>query len=355
MTIFMAPFMSGGARLPVYALFCAALFGAYSGFAVFMIYLAGLFMAIFTGFVLKNTLFKGVPSHFVMDLPLYHTPRAGAVLKSAWLRMKNFIKRAGAIVVTAVFVLSLLNGVGYENGSITYGNEDSQISILALAGKKIAPIFEPMGISEENWPASVALFTGLFAKEAIVGTINSLYASLDSQEGEDTAAGPEDEGLNAAASITEAFTSIGEGIVATLSSFDLLGLGLIGEDSATIGEEIGADGSVYKHIAAKFTVFSAFAYLLFVLMYFPCLAVIGAARQEMGGYYAGVMAVYSTLLAWSVATLFYQVAEGHSALYIALSLLLLLSVYGTLYLIGKTEQEQKPLPVFAPPIRRDCC
>lgn len=354
MTIFMAPFMSCGARLPVYALFCAALFGAYSGFAVFMIYLIGLFMAIFTGFVLKNTLFKGTPSYFVIDLPLYHMPRFGAVAKSGWLRTTHFVKRAGTIVVTAVFILSILNSIGYQDGNISFGNEESQNSILAYSGKAIGPVFEPMGISKDNWPASVALFTGLFAKEAIVGTINSLYASLDSQA--DAAEEQEPTTLDIGETITAAFTSIGEGLVGIITSVDLLGISLITEDADAIGEEIGADASVYRHISARFTVFSAFAYLLFVLMYFPCLAVIGAARQEMGGYYAGVMAIYSTILAWSVATFFYQVVEGHDFFYMALAILFLGGVYGALYVIGKKEKKKTAMPNLAPlPIRRDCC
>lgn len=353
MTIFMAPFMSCGARLPVYALFCAALFGSYSGFAVFMIYITGLLMAIFTGYLLKNTLFKGTPSHFVMDLPLYHVPRIGAVCKSAWLRMKSFVRRAGTIVVTAVFILSVLNSIGLNNGQISFGSEDSQSSVLAYAGRAISPVFEPMGIRAENWPASVALFTGLFAKEAIVGTVNSLYASMDAETTVLEGAGEQD-GLDVRASIVEAFSSVGEGLVGIFSSADLLGIALVMEDSQTIGEEIGADASVYRHIAANFTVYSAFAYLLFVLMYFPCLAVIGAARQEMGGYYAGVMATYSTVLAWAVATLFYQVAEGHSTFYIILSIAILFLIYGWLYLLG-TKEKKKAVPVFAPPVRRDCC
>ena len=353
MTIFMAPFMSCGARLPVYALFCAALFGAYSGLAVFLIYLAGLFMAILTGYFLKNTLFKGTPSNFVMDLPLYHAPRVGAVFKSAWLRLRSFIRRAGTIVVAAVFVLSVLNSIGYENGEMSFGNEDSTSSILAYAGKAIGPVFQPMGISEENWPASVALFTGLFAKEAIVGTVNALYAANDMSEVAEAAADEEAGGLDVGGAITEAFTTVGEGFVGVISSFDLLGLGLISEDQATISEEIGADTSVYQHIAANFTVFSAFAYLLFVLMYFPCLAVIGAARQEMGGYYAGVMAVYSTLLAWSVATFFYQVAEGHNLFYILLSMAMLAAIYGWLHLLGKKEQSSVPV-VAPPPVIKTC-
>jgi len=353
MTIFMAPFMSCGARLPVYALFCAALFGAYSGMAVFLIYLSGLFMAILTGYFLKNTLFKGTPSHFVMDLPLYHAPLAGAVFKSAWLRMNNFIKRAGTIVVAAVFVLSILNTIGFEDGEISFGNEDSQASVLAYAGKAIGPVFQPMGISEENWPASVALFTGIFAKEAIVGTINSLYATMETNTAEEAAEKGSD-GLDIGGTLSEAFTTVGDGFIGIITSFDILGIGLITEDSAAISEEIGADTAVYTKIATYFTVYSAFAYLLFVLMYFPCLAVIGAARQEMGGFYAGVMAIYSTMLAWAVATLFYQIAEGHNIFYVILSILILGTIYGGLHLLGKREKSVSQV-VFSPPIRKSCC
>lgn len=342
MTIFMAPFMSCGARLPVYALFCAALFGAYSGFAVFMIYISGLVMSIFTGYMLKNTLFKGTPSHFVMDLPLYHRPIPTAVFKSAWLRMKLFVKKAGVIVVLAVFALSIVNSIGYENGEISFGNEDSQQSVLAHAGKAISPLFKPMGISEDNWPASVALFTGLFAKEAIVGTVNALYSTMG--ENAEDAVQEDEGGLDIGGTITEAFTTVGEGLVGIVSSADIIGVGLISEDAETIGEEIGASADVYTHIAEHFTVYSAFAYLLFVLMYFPCLAVIGAARQEMGGFYTGVMAAYCTLLAWSVATLFYQITEGHNVMYIILSLAIVVAIYGGLRFIGKRETEVNMAP-----------
>ncbi|ACS79565.1 ferrous iron transport protein B [Maridesulfovibrio salexigens] len=343
MTIFMAPFMSCGARLPVYALFCVALFGAYSGLAVFLIYLSGLAMAIFTGFLLKNTLFKGSPSHFVMDLPLYHIPRISAVFKSAWLRMKGFVKRAGVIVVTAVFVLSMLNSVGIDNGKLTFGNEDSQNSVLSIAGKSISPVFKPMGIEEENWPASVALFTGLFAKEAIVGTVNSLYASIDDAAAPAEPAaeeGEEEGGLDIGGTVNEAFGTVVDGLVGVVTSVDLLGIGLISEDSATVSEEIGADASVYKHLAANFTVYSAFAYLLFVLMYFPCLAVIGATRQEMGGFYSGVMAMYCTALGWSVATLFYQIAEGRNPVYAGIAIAILAGIYATLKYLGNKESDK---------------
>lgn len=340
MTIFMAPFMSCGARLPVYALFCAALFKKHSGLAVFMIYLSGLLLAVFTGFMLKSTLFKGAPSYFVMDLPLYHPPRPGAVVKNAWMRLKHFVRKAGAIVVAAVFVLSVLNSLGLKDGRVSFGNEDSQASILAYTGKAIAPVFKPMGISEDNWPASVALFTGMFAKEAIVGTVNSLYASMDMGSTEaladvETSQRVEEPGLDITGTVVEAFRTIKDGFIDIITSVDILGFGLIGEDEEALAGEIGAETAIYSHISNNFTAMSAFAYLLFVLVYFPCLAVIGVARQEMGGFFAAVMAVYSTLLAWSIATLFFQITEGHNVFHMGLAVLLLGLNYGGLYLIGK--------------------
>lgn len=292
--------------------------------------------------MLKSTLFKGSPSYFVMDLPLYHPPRFCAVVKNAWIRLKHFIRKAGAIVVAAVFVLSVLNSLGMKDGRVSFGNENSRDSVLAYAGKAIAPVFKPMGIAKDNWPASVALFTGMFAKEAIVGTVNSLYASMDmgSESEAPTAvdqpqSGDEEAGLNIAGTIGEAFGTVKDGFVDIITSVDILGVGLIGEDEEALAGEIGAETAIYSHISKNFTAMSAFAYLLFVLVYFPCLAVIGAVRQEMGGFFAAVMAVYSTLLAWSIATLFYQITEGHNVIHMALAILLLGVNYGGLYLIGK--------------------
>jgi ferrous iron transport protein B len=335
MTMFMAPFMSCGARLPVYALFCAALFKKNSGFAVFMIYLSGLMLAILTGFFLKGTLFKGKSSYFVMDLPLYHAPRPVSILKTAGLRVSAFVRKAGAIVVVAVAVLTVVNTVGIEDSKLTFGNEDSQNSILAYIGKTVVPIFKPMGIKEDNWPASVALFTGLFAKEAIVGTVNSLYASIDMKSEQNNNAVENEQKIDVLLTIREAFTSISSGFIEIISSFDVLGFNIVTEDLEEITAITGTEPEVYKHIAKHFTPISAFAYLLFVLVYFPCLAVLGVAKQEMGGFYATVMACYCTFLAWSISTLFYQVAEGKNFVYIIISLLSLLLIYGGLYLVGR--------------------
>ena len=352
MTIFMAPFMSCGARLPVYALFSAALFGRASGLVVFLIYLSGLFMAIFTGFLLKNSLFKGSVSHFVMDLPLYHKPKASNILKSAWIRLKLFVKKAGVVVVIAVCVLGVLSSMGFSDGRLSFGNEDSQDSVLAYAGKALGPVFAPMGVSEENWPASVALFTGLFAKEAIVGTVNALYSAMDMAESGNIEE-EEEEALDIGGSVVEAFTSIGEGFIGIISSVDILGVGLVAEDSDVIAEEIESDTAVFRHISRNFTPLSAFAYLLFVLMYFPCLAVVGAARQEMGGFFTLILVSYATILAWSVSTLFYQIAEGHHLGYGLLAAVVLGLLYLALVLLGKRDHDLQSVP--RGPGKSSCC
>lgn len=334
MTIFMAPFMSCGARLPVYALFCAALFKQHSGFAVFMIYLSGLLLAILTGLFLKHTLFKGKHSHFVMDLPLYHAPRPGNILKTTFLRLNAYIKKAGKIVVIAVALLSIINTIGIDKNGISFGNDDSENSALAYIGKAVVPIFQPIGIQKDNWPASVSLFTGLFAKEAIIGTINSLYTSRNMAESQDIGT-KEKTTLDIKGTLQEAAVSVKDGVIGIFQSFDVLGFGLLKEDPDQIAEEVGAEPTVYQHLQKHFTPLSAFAYLLFVLVYFPCLAVVGVAKQEMGGFYATVMVTYCTLLAWSVATFFYQFTEGHNFFYMILASCVLLLIYAGLYITGK--------------------
>lgn len=172
LTIFMSPFMSCGAKLPVYVLFAAAFFPANSGAMVFSLYIAGIFFAILTGFILKLTLFKGEASHFVMELQLYNVPRPGAILIHTCNRLKLFLLRASKVIATAVFILSLLNSTGTDG---SFSNEHTEKSVLASVGRAITPVLEHMGVRADNWAAGVSLFTGLFAKEAVVGTLNSLY------------------------------------------------------------------------------------------------------------------------------------------------------------------------------------
>lgn len=335
LTIFMTPLMSCGARLPVYALFGAAFFRAGAGNMVFSIYLAGIILAILTGLLLKHTLFKGEASHFVMELPPYHAPRFGNIVAYTWNRLKVFMFRTKVIIVV-VAILSFLNSLGTDG---TFGNEDSTNSVLSQIGKGITPIFEPMGVEKENWPATVGIFTGIFAKEAVVGTLNSLYTQIDyvavpEADGGDTEA---ETGFDFWAGVKEAAVSVPEALSGVWDGLkDPLGLGVVGPDQSAVAEEVGADEQVYTALQRYFKrgPLQAYAYLLFILIYFPCVAALGVILREMGKGYAWLAMGYLTLLAWIVATLFYQITIGRQMLWIFIPLILLAGIVGLFRRLG---------------------
>ncbi len=332
MTIFMSPFMSCGARLPVYALFTAAFFGARAGLVVFSIYLAGVIMAILTGLLLKHTLFKGSHTPFVMELPAYHAPRLSHIATSAWRRLKIYMLRAGKVIVLVVLVLSVLNSWGTDG---SFGNEDSEESILSVIGKAITPVFTPMGIEQENWPATVSLFTGLFAKEAVVGTLNALYAQEAATAEEET-----EESWSLTPVISESAASIGENLAGVLGGLlDPLGLGVISGDETATAEELETEDSVFTGLRNNFTPVSSYAYLLFILIYFPCVAALGAAIQETGKGYGTILVTYLTLLAWITSTLVFQLFQGHSLLWIIIPLLLLGGIFVSFAGMGRGKEK----------------
>ncbi|WP_052078614.1 ferrous iron transport protein B [Spirochaeta lutea] len=347
-TGFMAPLMSCGARLPVYALFAAAFFPDASGLVVFSLYITGAVLAIGTGLLVKRTLFTGPPTPFIMELPPYQAPRIVPLVSSVGRRLGQFSLRAGKVILIAVAVLGILNSIGTD-GSI--GNQDSEESLLSLMGKTIQPVFQPMGIQEDNWPATVGLFTGIFAKEAVVGTLNSLYSQVDAQIAAPAAApnpAPETDSPpapDAAAEspafspwpgIREAFLSIPANLTGWIEGLaDPLGIGMIQGDSQEVIQEAGGDAATAAALTSRFSPAGAYAYLLFVLIYFPCAAALGAMVREMGAGYGWAAVVYLTVLAYNIATLFYQLAEGGSIIAILLSLLSLAGIYGAFYLVGR--------------------
>lgn len=332
LSIFLVPFMSCGARLPVYALFAAAFFGKSAGLVVFAIYLTGIIIALFFGLLLRHTAFKGEASPFIMELPSYHLPKPKAIWRHTWFRLKDFILRAGKIVVIMVTILGVLNSVG-TNGSI--GNEDSENSLLSAIGKKITPVFEPFGVEEENWPASVALFTGLFAKEAIVGTLNSLYSINDVENAEPSET--EETSFNLFRSFSEAFLTIPENLLGTVESF-VTPLGV----EKSIEE---AKSTTFSNMKERFTLsptgfnFQVFAYLLFILLYVPCLAALGTAFRELGKFYGTVLVIIQTLLGWSLSVLLFQVTVGHSVLWIVVSVVTLILIVAFLKWLGLSKHK----------------
>ncbi len=342
MTIFMSPFMSCGARLPVYALFAAALFPVFAGAVVFSLYIIGIVMAVLTGLLLKRTLFAGEVSHFVMELPPYHAPRFGHILTETWLRLRHFVRRAGIVIVTVVAVLSFLNSLGTSNGEWSFGNEDADTSVLASIGKAITPVFTPMGVTRENWPATVGLFTGIFAKEAVVGTLSSLYsqqlAAEQAASGED--GGEEEGGFDFWGGIGEAFASVPANLAGIFGGLaDPLGTSMITGDEAAASEELETPTSVFALMRSSFTGASAYAYLLFVLIYFPCVAALGVAIKEMGSGLGWLLAGYLTVAAWIVATLVYQIASGPNLVWIVIPVALAIGILLLFRYIGRRMSE----------------
>lgn len=169
LTIILTPFMSCGARLPVYAIFTAAFFAQNQGLVTFSIYLLGILIAILSGIVLKKTLFKGEAAPFVMELPPYRLPTFKGLMIHMWDRAKGFIKKAGTIIFSAAVLIWLLQSFNFSFQMV----EDPSESIMGAIGAAIAPIFAPLGFG--NWQASVALLTGFVAKEVVVSTLGILH------------------------------------------------------------------------------------------------------------------------------------------------------------------------------------
>ena len=218
MTIMTTTFIPCGAKVPFIAMIAGALFGG-SAWVSTSAYFIGMAAIICSGIMLKKTKrFAGDPAPFVMELPAYHMPTLGNVLRSMWERGWSFIKKAGTIILLSTIFVWFTTYFGWVDGTFQMLSEDQiDSSILAKIGNAIAWIFSPLGWG--NWQATVASITGLVAKENIVGTLGILYG--------------------------------------------------------------GGDGTVYQNIAAAFTGITAYSFLVFNLLCAPCFAAIGAIKREM--------------------------------------------------------------------------
>jgi len=329
-TIFITPFMSCGARLSVYLLFAAAFFKENSGMAVFSLYIIGAALAILTGLLIKKTLYTGEISFFVMELPTYNFPRFRHIFIHTWSRLKQFLYSAGKIIIIAVFILSLLNSFGTDG---TLGNENTEKSVLTKIGKSIAPIFSPMGIDEKNWQASVSIFSGPFAKEAVIGTLSTLYHIQEDS-------GDNDDGGSFTEKILNTFRAVPGDLKAAFTSIlDPMGIESATRDAAG-SEKYGLLSALRREFGSPF---SAYAYLLFIMIYFPCLATVGAVYREAGGKVAVAQILYMTILAWIVSVMFYQFTVGFDVFWITASSMMLFLVILTFVFTGVYLKRRKKI------------
>ena len=249
MTIMTTCFIPCGAKMPIIGLIAGALFGGSSWVAT-SAYFIGFAAIIISGIILKKTkLFAGDPAPFVMELPAYHVPAWGNVLRATWERGWSFIKRAGTVILAATIILWFLQGFGFENGAFTMV-EDQDNSILAIVASTISWIFIPQGFG--NWRATVASISGLIAKENVVGTFGVLYHYAD--------------------------------------------------ELSENGDEI------WPEVAASFTAISAYSFMIFNLLCAPCFAAMGAIKREMNnGKWTAIAIGYMCLFAYCASLVVYQI------------------------------------------------
>lgn len=236
LTSLIVPFMSCNARLPVYGLFTAALFTANEALVILGLYLLGISVAFIIALIFKNTLFKKDEEPFIIELPEYKLPELKNLLIHTWEKGKGFLKKAGTLIFSISVIVWFLSN--FNIGGMT----DINTSFLSSIGRFINPIFAPLGFA--SWENSVALLTGLMAKEVVVGTLGVLYT-----------------------------------------------------------------GDLVAQIAANFTTITGLSFLVFTLLYTPCVSVIATMKKEFGGKFALFSVVYQFVVAWIVAFLVYNVAQ----------------------------------------------
>jgi len=283
MTIMTAGFIPCGAKMPIVGLIAGALFGG-SDWIATSAYFIGVAAVIISGIMLKKTKwFAGDPAPFVMELPAYHLPTAGNVLRATWERGWSFIKRAGTVIVLASIVIWVLNSLTFQGG-FHYIGDGTEDSILNVIGSGIAILFKPLGFG--NWQAAVATVLGLVAKEEVVGVFGSLSFMGDADL---------------------AFTLVEEG-----------GTGL-----EVIGQEFFGGSKL-----------AAFSFMIFNLLCAPCFAAIGAIKREMNNTKWFWFAIgYMTIFAYVMSFVVYHIGRLCVGIFTGWSVVAIILVVGLLYLL----------------------
>jgi ferrous iron transport protein B len=286
LTALLVPLMSCSARLPVYVVFGLAFFGARAGTVIWAMYALGIVVAMLAGMVFTRTILKpDTTSAFVLELPPYRQPAMKSVLIHMWENTREFVRKAGTMILFASVVMWLLL-------NLPWGVTEQRGSYFGKVSGAISAVFAPLGF--DNWETGGALVTGFIAKEIVVSTMSQIYLGGEKAE------------IVEPTTFGEDLVGIGQGFVeATVSSGKILlsiipGVNLVDEESES------EDTALSLALRERFTPMSATAFLVFVLLYVPCVATLGAIKHEFGTSWAVTSAVYQTALAWVVAFIVYQ-------------------------------------------------
>ncbi|MFV9506918.1 MAG: ferrous iron transport protein B [Oscillochloridaceae bacterium umkhey_bin13] len=300
LTGLLVPFMSCSARLPVYVLIAAIFFPAAAGQVIFGLYLTGIMAAILIGMLLRQTLFRNQPpAPFVLELPPYRLPTLRGVWNQMWGRTAAFVRKAWTLILITSMIVWLLLAIPVRGDGRFANTPVEQSAFAALAGA-VTPVFQPLGFG--SWETSGALLTGFVAKEVVVSTLIQTYA-VEETGAEEVVA-----------------TSLGEDLLAIVTSFgtavtDALKAipGIVGLSFGEAEEEAAAPAGLTLAIQTGFTASSgghgslaALAFLVFVLLYTPCMVATAAARHEFGPRWMWVSVIGQFVIAWLAALIVFQ-------------------------------------------------
>ncbi len=298
LTGLLVPFMSCGARLPVYVLFAAIFFPAHGSTVVFSMYLLGILTAIVLGIIFKNTLFKGKElSIFVMELPPYRLPTLKGIWFHMWERTSAFVRKAWTVILATSIAIWLLMAIPV-NGEGAFADTDVNNSAFATVNESIAPVLAPLGF--DTWEASGALVTGFIAKEVVVGTMAQVY---EVEEAEDEA-----EPTTFFEDVGDIITSFIGATGDTLKSLPLIiGVNLFdAEEEEEPTELMLAVQEGFETSSGGHGALASLAFMVFVLIYTPCMVAVAAEWQELGAKWTWFSLIGQLLLAWFMAFVVFQ-------------------------------------------------
>jgi ferrous iron transport protein B len=299
LTAMVVPLMSCSARLPVYVVVGLAFFGAAAGNVITGLYVFGIVLAAIVATVLSRTILRERDDAvFALELPPYRLPALRVLLRHTWQKTREFVVKAGTVIFAVVVVLWFLM-------SLPWGVAEQRDSYFGQASAAVAPVFAPAGF--DGWEASGALVTGFIAKEVVVSTLGQTYLG----GADETADGQAAEGASATAStptVTEDLRQIGAGFVAAASDAVRATISLVpGVELLPAAEAEPEDTALSSALQAAFSPLAALGFVLFVLVYTPCVATLSAIRDEFGWRWAGLSAAYQFAIAWLLAVVVFQV------------------------------------------------
>jgi len=297
LTGLLVPFMSCGARLPVYVLFSSIFFPHNSNTVIFLLYLTGIAVAIMLGVVLNKTLFKNRErSPFVLELPPYRIPTFRNIWYLMWWRTSAFVRKAFSFIMITSIIIWLLMAIPVNGGS--FAETEVEHSSFAYVNRAISPIFQPTGFS--SWQNSGAIVTGFVAKEVVVGTMGQIFKVEEAEE--------ELAATTIFVDLGEVISSFFIAVVDTIKSIPLIvGIDLFeGEDEDTNTELMSVVQTHFEEVSGGHGALASLAFMVFILLYTPCMVAVAAQLQEFGAKWTIFGALMQLTVAYISAIIVFQ-------------------------------------------------